>query len=847
MRKWIIKLVFFVLVFCAALVMISRVMNRGNENLTMEMAQASFPVVTMETAGIAYNQLHGYAEAMDTAYQRETVTELGENREVKFSVDPFAVSVKSIAVEVRSLDGSRLIQDTAVTDVTKSEQSGDLKCSVTLKDLMEKDREYMLVILLDTEKGILRYYTRIISSDSTRAAEKLEFVQYFHDILYRREEAREQGIARYLESNASGDNSSFHYADIHSSFTHITWGDLEVTQETEPQISIRELGSQNGSLVLSYCVSVKQEDKITYHRVEENYLVRFLVNAERPYLLDFDRTITQIPTMDEQMFEKDSIVLGITGEDIAVQESDDGDFLVFEQAARLCSYQVSTGKMTVLFSFYDSENRDSRALWDRHGMKVFHVEENGDTDFAVYGYMNRGRHEGQVGICVYHYDHNMNTVEEMMYIPSDKSYELLAEDLQKLMYFNGDKELYVFLDQKVILADTQDQSCREITVQEWDGSFMASRDHKVFVWQQGEDYAHGESLEVRNLENGTGCRIEAEEGTAVRLLGFIGTDVIYGLARQEDIIKELSGNIFFPMYKIGIRNCEGELLKESEQENIYVVDCEVEEGQITLDRVLKTAGGKFEKTIQDYIMTNAEAETSVNTVITENDAVLKKIVKVRMKKEADMEKLQTRKPKEVVYEGQRTAGTQQEAGIERYYAYDMHGLLGVYCELSNAVNAAYDEYGVVTDFRGEKIWERGNRTSRNQIMAIEGELTDENRGTLAVCLDSVLKKEGIIRNTALLLEEGQTAEQILSEALTDRDVLRLQNVPLDAVLYYLNRDIPVIAQQESGEAVLLTGFNEYNAVIMNPANGRLEKMGLKDAAAWFAENGSSFLTYTDRK
>ena len=32
--------------------------------------------------------------------------------------------------------------------------------------------------------------------------------------------------------------------------------------------------------------------------------------------------------------------------------------------------------------------------------------------FAVYGYMNRGEHEGQVGVAVYYYNVEQSSVEE---------------------------------------------------------------------------------------------------------------------------------------------------------------------------------------------------------------------------------------------------------------------------------------------------------------------------------------------------------------------------------------------------------------------------------------------------
>ena len=84
--------------------------------------------------------------------------------------------------------------------------------------------------------------------------------------------------------------------NIHSSFKQITWADLNVTEETEPVIQMTELGIQTGSIVLHYIVSTSEENT-SYYMVEEAYRVRFLTNAERMYLLQFERTMTQIPDM----------------------------------------------------------------------------------------------------------------------------------------------------------------------------------------------------------------------------------------------------------------------------------------------------------------------------------------------------------------------------------------------------------------------------------------------------------------------------------------------------------------------------------------------------------------------
>ncbi len=54
-----------------------------------------------------------------------------------------------------------------------------------------------------------------------------------------------------------------------------------------------------------------------------------------------------------------------------------------------------------VFSFRTGEDQNSMEY--KHDVRILQVLDNGDIDFLLYGYMNRGRHEGQVGIGLYHY------------------------------------------------------------------------------------------------------------------------------------------------------------------------------------------------------------------------------------------------------------------------------------------------------------------------------------------------------------------------------------------------------------------------------------------------------------
>ncbi len=106
----------------------------------------------------------------------------------------------------------------------------------------------------------------------------------------------------------------------------------------------------------------------------------------------------------------------------------------------------------------------------------------------------------------------------------------------------------------------------------------------------------------------------------------------------------------------------------------------------------------------------------------------------------------------------------------------------------------------------------------------------------------MLGYEGVVRNTQYHLGRGDTIRDILQESLPDAAILDLAGCSLDAVLYYVNQDIPVLALVGDG-AVLLVGFNEIEVGIMDPSTGTIYTMKNSEAAAWFEESGNQFITY----
>ena len=816
MKKTIIRIAVCVVVFLASALIIGSIMNQGHNNMTMEMAPATLPMITMESGGVACNELHGNTVEMDVAYQKDCITLLGEGRQANFTVDTFGREITGISTEVRSIDGSRLIENSEVTGWKANGKS--FSVSLTLKDLIDTNTQYSLTLILELEgEQKVYYYTTILWNDDVHISEILEFATDFHGKLYDKEVAKE--LTKYLEPNSKlTDNGTFHKVNIHSSFQQITWGSLEPVQEDAASIRLTQISGNVASLLMDFVVSTGEGKNKIYYNVEEYYRVRY--TSERMYLLDYERTMTQIPDTT-RMYANDKILLGITDENVGMMESADGNTVVFSDMGQLLSYNAATNRLTVIFSFYDKDNADRRTLYDNHGIKILDVDEGGNVKFAVYGYMNRGRHEGETGIQIISYDNSLNTIEEEVYIPYSKSYAVLKDEMEQLLYRNRQQHVYFFLENGVYDVDLENRSAEQLVSIRQDDSLQVSE----------------------NLNTGEQTVIRAEDGEAIRPLGFMGEDIIYGVARESDIRTENSGQIFYPMYKVCISNSSGDNLKEYGQDGIYIVDCAIEGNQITLSRIQRSENGSYQEILDDQIMNNVEEEPGQNKVVTADIDIYERYVQIQTKTTIDTKTIKVLNPKEVVFEGGRELTLDAVSEVSRYYVYNAYGVQGIYSAPGKAVKEAYDSAGVVANDRGITVWLKGNRVSRNQIMAIKEESVTDQKNSLTVCLDNILRHAGITRNTEYDLAQGKTAIQILEENMTGVQVLDLSGCSLDAVLYYVNQDIPVLAILEDGEAVLVTGFNEFNVVIMEPSTGKLYKKGMNDATTWFAENGNHFISY----
>ena len=183
MKKLVIRIATIVAAFFLGVAGMSYFLMAGNTDSTAEMADATLPLIYMEREGRELNLLHGYTKSMDGATIRDAVYPLPTDRIVDFRVEYPDAKVQKISYEVRSADTTRLVEDGEITDYSRSGRT--LEASLKLKDLLDENEEYLLVIRLGLEKDReAYYYTRVKNIGDNHLDECLNFVDEFHDALF---------------------------------------------------------------------------------------------------------------------------------------------------------------------------------------------------------------------------------------------------------------------------------------------------------------------------------------------------------------------------------------------------------------------------------------------------------------------------------------------------------------------------------------------------------------------------------------------------------------------------------------------------------------------------------------
>jgi len=839
MKEIIIKAAIFITSFLISLFIISSIMNRGTTDMTVEMGEASLPVVSVVDGDREINRMYGIRSTVEPNMMRDTLTPLNEGRSLEIYISKYGNRLKEVAYEVRSLDAERLIEDTEILDYIEDEDG--ISARLNIKDLINDGKEYILAVRLTNEQGQkIYYYTRIIHDTELHEKEILDFVRDFTDRTFDKTAAR--SLTTYLESDSSGDNSTYQFVNIHSSFDQITYGNLAPEKPETVRTDILEMDDSTASLKNSFLLKRGDGDDAVFYDVSEYFRVRY--TEKRIYLLNYERTMEEVfDPGSEDVFISDKIVLGISDPDIVMEENEDGGVVAFVQNGSLYAYRNSDSKVIRVFSFFDKGDDDERNRNSDHGVKILQVDEAGNISFLIYGYMNRGRHEGETGVSAYYFNSALNQIEEEVYIPYKRSYQFLKYEIEKFSYSPDGNKLYLYLGGRLLDIRLDEKKDSIMAGNIYFDSFVVSKSGRTAAWQAKND----SGIFVCDFNSGNIREILGDPGVTIRALGFLGEDLVYGSSTGEHSIESRIGVSMDSMEKIYIESSNGELLKTYSKDGIYITGVEVKNDEISLSRITMEEGvsGNFLSIDPDMIVNNDPGTGDRNAVITVATEELETITEISLAGHIRTSSVHVVSPKEVLFEGDRTVEIKDdEDSSKMLMVYSRGGIDGI-CESEvRAVNLADERGGVVVKSTGRYLWQKGNRAAEKNLNDItDPPISESQDEQFTAVLSAILSHEGVTAEPEEIAGLEGSLVDIIEEEIDGSDALTLGGCSLSSVLYYVSIGRPVVAEVEGGNIVMIVGYDPKNTVIYDPSTGSIYKKGMNDSTEWFASHGNEFVSY----
>ena len=814
MKRILKKAGILLLVFLLGTVGTALLLNSEFTDNRSDFNDAVFPEVMIDMNGTLINRMYGYAQPMQTDFTRDSVTPLDTSKKLTFKVNPYDSEVKSFSYEIRTSDGSKVLENKKIKNLSK--EDGYLSVDVEIGSDLRMNQEYSMQIALEMNESTAYYYTRVVSRSQVHASDYAAFVKYFCEACLDKISA--DALGSYLEPKTTGASTNYSGININSSLSEVSWGTLAPQLRQEGMPVIKEINETTASVTLEYQITSQNENEETeIYDVKEFYRMKY--QDTRIYLLDFRRSANQVFDGTLPVCSDDGIILGVRDKNVEYMMNDAATVIAFVQEGDLWSYSPGNEKINQIFSFRKTEDGDFRDSRTQHDIKIVRVTDEGDIDFVLYGYMNRGSHEGYEGIGVYHYNHDKNVAEERAFIPVSESFEFLKKDLEKLSYVNEKNELFLILAKNLYKINIEDNSSEILEKGIKNANFVSSdnNDHAAWLVSEGDEKGNIKEIDFDTCKTRL---IAPQKEQKLRTVGFMNEDLIYGILDKSDILKDEEGHKSVGIRTLRIEDFDGNVKKEYQKDGLYITDISVGDTLIEFELSAKSGDTSYVAQKKDTIMNNKKA--AANTVRTELVSASRTGVRVKlvfnMTKQTDSPltmyaKVSSTDKKDIVLDTQ----IPQETA---YYVYGQGELDSIYTDPAKAVQRADTLGGVVLNRAQQYVWERGNKKTKIQIGTEE--LPDILlQGTYDIkTLKKSLKKTGT--------------------------VIDLSGCSLDSVLYEVSAQRPVIAKTGTNTSVLIVGYDEYNTYLYDPVKKETYPYGMNDSTDLFQKAGNVFITYIEK-
>lgn len=603
--------VLFLIFFIISLVVVNILKIVSGQASQFVLDAPQIPLMRISNENVKLTDLRGYRSDNAASYAKISVIPLEKSKTLTIFLGPDLEKASSLTYEVTRKKDGKLVADGTLKKFTKKENY--LSVQMTVDDDLKEETEYMICFRLSLPRQEkIYYYAQLQYGQEFYTQKNVEFIQRFHKAIFEKSEE----ISSRLQPQEEFDKD-FSTTSIASGMQEILFGNAEAKVESDISYSCKEVKKKRLGVELTYIMSIQREERSKqYYRVEEEYDVAYDTKRDIVYLMDYDRKVESIFNPEFIYSSRQEILLGITQKDTPVYlESDSGKKVCFVQGKQLWVFDYSKNTMSEVFAF-GGNNLDLRSNLDQNNIRPLNIDDDGNIDFLVYGYITRGEHEGENGISLYHYDATSCLIEEKIFIDSDYKFSVLNSGIKKLAYFDGEKNLYFLLDGNLFLVNVENNKLEKIEENIKEDNIKISEKDRLVAIQKKKNKNNKEII-LWSLDKGESQKIICEDGQRMKIIGFISEDFVYGIADKSDLPETGST---FPMEQICIVNEEGENIKTYEKEGRYVLNAKIS-GNVIRVTLGKKTGTKYQKIPTKEYIRYQNVDTGSITFVRHSDTV----------------------------------------------------------------------------------------------------------------------------------------------------------------------------------------------------------------------------------
>lgn len=839
----ILHVAVIVIAFVGALIFFNYRISSEKGNPVAELANSTYPIMEIGGEAADYNLMSAYRGDIDLSLVRNQITVVDHSQTVELKLHHYDYDITAIQYSLFENDPENPLEEGTLNQLTELEGENTRTGTITFQNDLKQGKSYYLKMAVRLDNSTRAYfYTKIQKGGEYHLNEYATYALNFHNNLFDKCKMEENAV--YLEPSGNGGIGTLEYVNLHSSVADVFFGNMEVKQESEPRIKVREINDTYAILELDTLVSSEISDNvIQYYDVEETYKLRY--TQERMYLLDYQRTMDAY--YNEAMIDSANnyIGLGIQNEkNISYLYSDEGHKLCFASEGQLWYYDYDNSNVSKVYSFSSENLGDIRNDQEDHGIKILKMSDKGVIYYLVYGYISRGRHEGANGIQIMKYDPGTNCNEELAFLISSVPYNNMKEDLEKLSYLNSDRVFYCMLDgdlHQVNLDKKEDVILESGMVNE---SLTASKDQSIIALEKDQDICNNTEIKMIDLESGQTQTFTCPDNQRIRSVGFLAEDFIYGTALATEVSRATSGVVTFPVKQLHIMDIDGNEVKTYNKPGRYILETTVN-GSVLEMKFGKKNGSRFIQTNDiDYIRYKEEESTDAITLTSKYSETygsqlyfkFPDYIYIQVEPDLVLTKILTSEDdRSIVLERSGEAA-------EQYYVYAGGQRQDVFTNLPEAVNAASEKRGNVIDSKERTLWqcafdEYAIVAGMDKVTKVSGD-----RESLAGCLSMIASVNG--KN--LSADEISTGSKTVSELMeqcSGHQTLNLTGCALDDVLYYISQGSPVLAKYSSRRYVVVMSYNSTKIRYLDPVTGQSTVAGRQELTETLKKAGNVFYSY----